>query len=231
MQINYDELNEILKNEPVERHSYFQLKYFLIGKEPTVQSKMWQCIKELKSRNESINALNLEIDDTKDKKNLLDISVEKIKLELSEIQKQEKSAFFELEQKELEIKIRQIQRKIKLCESSLLDLEKRQKSIIEECVFFMETFKNLNKVEALKNFDDLEAQKQYWSEKLGQKLNLKIITNGNLEAELVETVLALPDEMEIKREVVNLINYKHANMMKVMEETKKNIGKGINGNN
>jgi hypothetical protein len=227
MQINYDELNEILKNEPIERHSYFQLKYFLIGKEPTIQSKMWQCIKELSSRNQSLQDLKLQIDDTKDKKNLLDISVEKIKLELAEVRKQQKTAFFELEEKELEIRIRQTQRKIQLCENSLLELEKKQKSIIEECVFFMETFKNLNKIEALKHFDDLEAQKQYWSEKLGHKINLKMISSGSLDSELVETVLALPDDMPIKQEIVNLINFKHANMMKVMEETKKNIGKEI----
>ena len=53
------QLDEVLKNEPVNRHSYVQLKYFLIGKEPTIQAKMWQCIKELKTRRDSLNALEL----------------------------------------------------------------------------------------------------------------------------------------------------------------------------
>ena len=55
-----EEISRILKNEVAERHSYFQLRYFLIGKEPTIQSKMCQCIKERKIRKEALDSLELE---------------------------------------------------------------------------------------------------------------------------------------------------------------------------
>ena len=34
------EMSKILEHQLPERHSYFQLRYFLIGKEPTNQSKI-----------------------------------------------------------------------------------------------------------------------------------------------------------------------------------------------
>ena len=55
-------MDDLLKNEVVQRHSYFQLKYFLIGKEPTNQAKMWQCLRELKTRRQSLKAISLEIE-------------------------------------------------------------------------------------------------------------------------------------------------------------------------
>ena len=70
-----EEIKELLKNEVAQRHSYFQLKYFLIGKEPTYQSKMWQCLRELKTRYDSLEAIDLEREEVKDKIELLDISV------------------------------------------------------------------------------------------------------------------------------------------------------------
>jgi len=47
-----EEMHKILEKSPSERHSYFKLRYFLIGKETTHQGKMWQYIRELKYRKE-----------------------------------------------------------------------------------------------------------------------------------------------------------------------------------
>ena len=58
------EINDVIQKQEINsRHSYFQLKYFLIGKEPTLQSKMWQCLRELKTRNESITNMDLELEE------------------------------------------------------------------------------------------------------------------------------------------------------------------------
>jgi hypothetical protein len=82
-----DEIDELLKTNNInQRHSYFQLKYFLIGKEPTLQSKMWQCLRELKTRSESLKNIVLENDDLKDK---IEILEEKITLMEKKIEKQE----------------------------------------------------------------------------------------------------------------------------------------------
>ena len=72
------EMKEILKNEIAERHSYFQMKYFIINKEPTIQSKMWQCLREIKTRHESLESIMLEIDEGKDNLELIDINIDKI---------------------------------------------------------------------------------------------------------------------------------------------------------
>ena len=74
----YLEAEELLKNEVVDRHSFFQLKYFVVGKEPTMQAKMWRCLTELKTRKEAIDIINLEIEETKDTIELLNIEEKRL---------------------------------------------------------------------------------------------------------------------------------------------------------
>jgi hypothetical protein len=215
------EMQDVLKYEVAQRHSYFQLKYFLIGKEPTVQSKMWQCIRELKTRHESLIALELELEDTKDKLELLDIAIERLSTSETDVGAP-KAAI--LHQREIDIKIRQTERQKKAAEANLLQLADRKKWLEEESRFFLETFKNLQKIEPLKHFDDLESQKQYWGERLAQKLNLKMLTHNQLDTELVETIVALPDDMAIKQQALGTLNLRHANMVHQLKETMHHLG-------
>ena len=71
-----EKLEKMVEQAPENRHSYFQLKYFVIGKEPTLQAQMWQCLRELQARKETIDSLALEIEDTKDQIELLDVEKE-----------------------------------------------------------------------------------------------------------------------------------------------------------
>lgn len=213
------DIKKILQNELIERHSYFQLKYFLIGKEPTIQAKMWQCIRELKSRKDSLDAIDLEIEEIKDKIELIDISKQRSALEHSNSldsfkNNDEKELFL----KELIIKNRQTDRQKINLQKKLGSLENKTKNIAEECVFFVEVFKNLEKLEPLKHFDDLDSQKNYWNEKLTQKFNLKALTSNHLDTEMIETILALPDDIEVKKNVVSRLNAKQLDML---TETKK----------
>jgi len=73
------EMGELLRHEVVERHSFYQLNQFLLGGEPTVQAKMWQALRELKTRQQSLNSLKLEIEDLKDSQELLSIQRERLK--------------------------------------------------------------------------------------------------------------------------------------------------------
>lgn len=205
-----EEIDEVLINEPASRHSYFQLKYFLIGKEPTNQSKMWQCLRELKTRRESLTNLSLEVEETKDQLELLDIKAERIGSSRSSD---------ELDLREQSVKIRKIARQRQALEASILSLEDRRKWLEEECKFFLETFKNIEKTEKLKPFDDLEAQKEYWSSKLAQKMNLKMLTANQLDSELIETIIALPDEMQIKKQALSTLNVRHAQIIQQMKDT------------
>ena len=212
-----DEMSVILEQDVAQRHSYFQLKYFLIGKEPTNQDKMWQCLRELKSRKETLKSILLEREDLKDKLELLDINAKRKMIEM------EKNNPSDLSFREMEITLRQIGRQIQSLRESLLQLDDRQKWIEEESMFFLETFKNLQKIEPLRNFDDLESQKQYWNEKLSQKVNLKMLTQNHIDSELIETIVALPDDVQIKKQTLQTLTFKQNQLLQQFTETTKKI--------
>lgn len=209
------DMDKALEHEVSQRHSYFQLKYFLIGKEPTMQSKMWQCLRELKTRRETLRSIKLEVDDLKDKLELLDIKSKRIELALKNAEMDE------LSRRENEIELRRVERqKASLLESHAA-IQEREKWTLEESRFFLETFKNLEKIEPLKHYDDLESQKQYWAARLSQKLNLKLLSKQAMDTELVETIMALPDDMEIKKQVVNTLSLKQQELMHNLSEAAK----------
>ncbi len=56
----------------------------------------------------------------------------------------------------------------------------------------------LQEIEELKDFDDLDAQKDYWNHKLGEEINLRILMHQPIDTELAKTVLALPEDISIK---------------------------------
>ena len=215
------EMNDVLNYEVAQRHSYFQLKYFLIGKEPTMQSKMWQCLRELKSRRDSLEALDLETEDAKDKIELLDISLAKLALkEVIPSEKTQKNMELAgLLQREMDIEMRQLERQKKASEKNLQELEERKKWIEQESKFFLESFKSLSKIEPLRPFDDVESQKEYWTERLSQKLNLKMLTQNQLDTELIETIIALPEDMPLRKQTLGTLQVRQKTMLKQLQES------------
>lgn len=209
-----EKIDNVIKHDVVSRHSYFQLKYFLIGKEPTNQAKMWQCLRELKMRKDNYKSLSLQIEEEKDKLELQEIGL----LKLNKLKEKESD---DLSKRELEIKTRQINRLILNIKNNLSDLVEKRKYLEEECEFFLQTYKNIEKTEPLKNFDDLDAQKEYWGTKLLEKINLKILLENNIDIELVETVLSLPDDIPIKQQVLNKLNNLQSNILKLQNNFKK----------
>jgi len=219
------EMNELLQHEPTQRHSYFQLKYFLIGKEPTIQSKMWQCLRELKNRKDSLQSMDLEISETNDKLLLLDINIQKLEHNIKEFSAQPVTTMNELSMQEWKINIRQLERQKTAYLESLNQIEERKKWTAEESRFFIETFKSLIKIEDLKHFDDFESQMNYWNEKLTQKINLKMLTSGHIDSELIETVVALPEETPIKKQTLQTLNMKQAQILQQFKEMAQKIDK------
>lgn len=215
------ELDEALKVEVTSRHSYFQLKYFVINKEPTIQAKMWQCLREMKSRRDALLAIDLEIEESKDRAEMLNI----------QIQKAAKTGWTadadaeieEMNKKEHQIKNRRLLRKKKATAESLIQLEEKRGWMEDEARFFLETFRNLEKVEKLKPFDDLDSQKQYWGSKLSEKINLNMLLQKPLDTEMIETILALPDDIPVKKQMVNRLNTIQTQLLEVKEEYKKKL--------
>lgn len=218
-----DEIKNVINQQEINsRHSYFQLKYFLIGKEPTIQSKMWQCLRELKTRHESVASMNLELEELKDKIKLLDIGVKRIRHDMEKTVLEDKISH-ELFTEECEIKIRQLNRQKNSMEINLVEIMDRKRCVLEESKFFLVSLKNFLQVEPLRHFDDLEAQKEYWHEKLTQKVNLKMLTQGNVDTELVETIVALPDDIKIKQQTLQTLNMKQNEILLKMAENAKRI--------
>ncbi len=73
----YKELDKIIEKEVVNRHSLFQLKYFVVLKEPTTQARLHTCLQELQTRREGMKAAELEIEELLDNKALFGIKIKK----------------------------------------------------------------------------------------------------------------------------------------------------------
>lgn len=188
------ELTRITNNELKERHSYFQLQYFLIGKEPTVQAKLWRCVQELKTRKETIEAINLEIEDTEDDILLLNCKdFNPFKLDSGN-------------KEEIEIKQRKNERKKKKLTHKIENLKNRLKNVEDEINFIIVCYQILEKIEPIKDYDDIESQKKYWNEKLSQEFNLRTLFGMPLDLELIKTILALNSDSPIKIDTLNIID-------------------------
>lgn len=182
------EIDLLLKHEVVTRHTFFQLKHFLIDNQPTLQAQLWQCLTELQVRNNDIKAIKLQIDESNDHKELLDIEIEKIILA-------------NMGDKERAIRIRQVNRQKVGLDDTIKSLQQKLKFAEEEAEFFVKYFKTLEEREPLRAKDDLQAQLEYWNLKLKRELELNLLT-GKLDVEVIKTILSLPDDQLVKKETL-----------------------------
>lgn len=190
----YETMNSLLENEVVQRHSYFQLKYFTIGKEPTLQAKMHRCLTEIKACKTTIDSILLEIEETKDKISLLELDIKEIHNKIG-IDGPERN----------EIYLRQGKRKKISLDKSLHELQEKLHYIEEESKFFVNTFLEISEIEPLKPYDDLDCQKEYWNYRLSQELKLKILLQQPINAELIQTILSLPADSEVRTSTEQLL--------------------------
>jgi hypothetical protein len=182
----------ILSNEVVERHSLFQLQCFVLAKEPTIQGKLHQCLREIKSRKMSLDALKLEVEEQEDALELID-------LDISDVGK------FNLCDKRKELKVKSLQRRHRSVEYNLKNLKKKQKDISDEMLFFCSAFDQLNRREKLKPWDDVEVQKEYWNEKLRFEINTRLMLRQLPDVELMRTILCLHDDATIKQATIKML--------------------------
>jgi hypothetical protein len=198
-----EKLKNILKDDIPNRHSFFQLDHFIIKKEPTIQAQLWQCLRELRTRNETIEKIKLEIEETKDRLELLNIQEKKGLVAWD--QQEATEEMDKLYKRELEINVRQLKRQRIACEHSIADLEKKLSETLEETEYFVNTFEELSKIEELKPFDDPKAQQEYWNERLRNELNMRILLKHPIDIELAKTILSLNDATPIKRELTKIL--------------------------
>jgi len=193
------------------RHTDFQIEQFIIGKETSIYGKFWQCIREITTRRDTI--LNyerelIEIDDN--------LEIEKINLQLME----NKNCFSkniniqELKKKKLGILISRQNRKISKIEDNKKIIINRISDTLSETKKFIEIFNRLLSTCEYKDINDHEAQMEYWNKKFGMELNLGAMFGQPANLELIKSVLALPDNSPVQKQ-----------MQKVLENiSKKMIG-------
>lgn len=213
-----EKMNTILtETELPERHTFFQIEKFIIGKEPTHQGQIWQIIRELKARQESVGNIQLELDQATDDLELFDIKIERISRELL---KAEENSLTDLDIKELELGIRKLQREKKALEKSMGKARQTMKYTLQEVNYLIAGYERLlQEVGKVKPIDDEQAQAELWNEKLLEQFNLRILLKNPIDSELVKTIMALDDNTPVKKHVAAILQRAQQRMLIEMQAT------------
>jgi hypothetical protein len=205
------------KHKILQKHSNFQIRNFMIGKEVTETSKVWQCIRELNSRKESLDALNQEVELLVDNIELQNIKIEKTLIK--EIKLGERPQINDLNLKKKNIIIRKQKRQLVIMQNNLKKLHERKISILSECKEIIDIFNEIVGKNGFKEFDDESAQIEYWDAKMRGELNLHAMLGFSPSLELVRSTLSLPDTCETK---VNMAKALTQNTQRIMEKKNNN---------
>lgn len=199
-------INTILEKANLpDRHTFFQIEKFIIGKEPTVQSQLWAIIRELQARVETVEQFEKDLKDSEDNIELFDIKIERLDIAIKE-ESQKNDAYSDLNIKEYEINIRKLLRDKQSLILAAQKVNKKLKSTLEEMGYLLAGYeKTIANYGDLKPLDDEQAQKEMWNEKLLEEFNLRLILQRPLDPEFIRTVLCLHDEAPVKRQVINLV--------------------------
>jgi hypothetical protein len=184
--INKEQVDKIINSDVPSRHSFFQLNFFIIGKEPTHQAKLRRCVDELRVRKRSLDAMNLELDELDDKKLLLDFEDR-------------------YEGAEKEIRTRMVARKRATIDQAIEDVLDKIKNCEEEMLFLTEAFNKLSEISPIKSWDDLEVQTEYWNAKLSEEINHKLLMKMPIDIETVKLALAMPPNAPIRNQLISLL--------------------------
>jgi len=189
--------DDILKSlEIPDRSTFFQLKNFVLGKEPTVHGQIWATIRNLQDRRDAIDSLELQIEDSEDNIELLDIDIDNWK----------QTGKHSLTERQVEIEIRKRERQKKSLTINTNKLKNKIRYIMEEINYLVGAFEVLVKAAGgVKPLDDPELQRNYWNEKLTEELNLCFLLKKQVNTDLVQTILALDNDMPVKKQMLQIL--------------------------
>lgn len=209
--------NEILKNlELPDRHSFFQLQKFVIGKEVTGHAQLWQIVRELQARKETVDCYKKDLANAEDDLELFDVRIERLNREIRDIAKLdlEEPNYSDLDIKEREINIRKLQREKEALVQSAQKVNKKLKYILEEMNFFTIAHDAVvAQLGEVKPLDDEQAQKEMWNEKLLEEFNLRILLQKPLDPELVKTIMCLDNDASVKQHLTKALNARQNDMI------------------
>jgi hypothetical protein len=217
-------INQVLeKPEFRNRHTLFQLRYFVIGKEPTVQARLRKCLAELSARQETIENLRLSIAEARDDIELADIDIKRAE----EARSGTLSPFgidnepSELDKKAWDIQIRKGQRRKQNLEKTLKRLGKTLQEAEEEAEFFLQAYQELEKVEPLKPYDDPQTNIEYWNERYTEEVKLRLLLQKPIDLELAKCLLAMDEKTPIRGQFIDILNQIEKQQKLAIEESKR----------
>jgi hypothetical protein len=217
-----EKVNEILQkaNYP-ERHTFFQIEKFIIGKEPTSQAQLWAIVRELEVRKETLENYEKDLKDAEDTIELFDVQVERLDWRIKKLS-EKKGELVALNIRECEINIRKIERQKDALIKSAQKVNKKFKAIQEEMDFLIKGYEKITEhYGPILSVDDEQAQKEMWNERLLEEFNLRLILQRPFEPEFVKTVMQLHDEAPVKQQVTKLLQ----SMQNKMIEERKTLTK------
>lgn len=178
------------------RHTFYQLKHFVLGKELTTQAKMWKCLREVEARLTAAKSMVEGIKEAEDDCRLLEIR--------SEILEKKKSKS-SLHKEYKAIQRRKLDRKREGLMAAICDMKKRLTETEEEMAFFLGAYGQLEAIEPLRDHDDPQANAEYWDQNFAQELQLRLMLQKPIDLELVKSILALGETSSTRREMVGIL--------------------------
>ena len=195
----YLEVVDVLNTNPTcHRHTYYQIKHFILNKETTHQGRMRKCLNEMEARKNTIDNIALSIEEAKDDILLADIEIKRQQENLKNLEN-------ELDKSVGEISVRKAERRKMGLESTLQDLGRRFRECEEETTFFLHAYRQLEKVEDLKPYDDPESAAKFWNEQYAEELQLRLMLQKPLDLELVKCILAMDKDAPIRTQMINIL--------------------------
>ncbi len=186
-------IDEIVPSGYNKRHSFFQLQYYVVGKEPTIQAKMQKCKDELFSRKCDMEGTMNEIEECYDLLRLQEIQIDEFKKAREELDEVG------------EIQIRQIRRKMKAMQDRVQRLKGNLQAKEDEANFIIGLFQKLCEMEEPKDWNSLEVQAEYQNARLTRELEARLLLGQTPDVEIFKTIMALPDGMPAKTVTQQLI--------------------------
>lgn len=202
-------IDEICPKGLSNRHSYFQLQYFVVGKEPTIQAKIHTCKKELISRKDEIESLSVGLDDLYDQKQLHEISIEEEKK--GEGKDKDKNP------KIKEIHVRMNRRKLKAIDNQIKSTLSMIKAKEEEANFLIGLYEKLIEIEPEKDWDSLDVQAEFWNARLSREIESRLLMGQSPSPDDFQTVLSLPPGMPVKEWTTKLVEQKREEIKNKLE--------------
>ena len=193
----YNQVLEVMgKNQISHRHTFYQLKHFVLGKEVTTQSKLQKCLREMDARRSASKSMAVGIEESEDDLKILGLKMQEL---------DKKKTKSELHREYKTIQKRKLVRKQEALAETIQEMRKKLSETEEEMSFFLEAFRQLEQIEPLRRHDDPEANAQFWTENFAQELQLRMLLQKPLDLELVKCILSMHKESPTRKKMIGIL--------------------------